>query len=203
MGLFDELSKAASPHVSTLNETLNLHGFLLHDRLREIEDRISTLGRPDIGDHYFRRSIVGKLPIGETELFEVPMNQYMPLQYMTVNGLTLKSPAFTITADRVMVLAVAKEGVGQETPGGDIVFLPSETVSINMAEAGNVEITLGFIRVPIVKQSVPVQYGRSEELLAGSNTHDPKRDVITTSDKPWEETPPETVDSGGRPVITR
>lgn len=203
MGLFDDLSKALSPHANKLNETIGFHGWLLHERLQRIEEGIGTLGRPDIGDQWFKRVIKAKLPAGETELFTVDLNEINPVQFMTVNGLTLKSPAFTIQAGGAMVLAAAKEGVGQETIGGDIVFLPGERVSIIMAEEGNVEITLGMTRVLTDRQTVPIDYGRSEELLAGRNTHDPKRDVITTSTHPWEATPAETVDASGRPVITR
>lgn len=202
MGLFDELTRATAPHVEKLNETFNFHGFLLHNRLQAIEERLSTLGRPDIGDFYFRRTIIGKFK-GENELFTVKNNEFLPIQFITVNGLTLKSPAFTITANNTMILAVAKEGVGQETIGGDIVLLPGEVIELVMSAEGEVEITLGMIRVPIVKQDKPMQYGRSEELLAGRNTHDPNRDVIASKTGEWTETPAETVDSGGRPVITR
>lgn len=201
--LFDELSESLNPHVQKMHEMFNFHGFLLQERLARIENAIGTQGRPDIGDLWFKQVIKGKLALGETEFFTVDLNEYNAVQYITINGLTAKSPAFTITAGGAMVLAFAKEGVGQETIGGDIMFLPGERISIVTAEAGTFEITLGLTRIMIDKQGNVVQYGRSEELLATRNTHDPNRDVIMSRTGLWTEDPSEVEDTGGRPVITR
>ncbi len=203
MGLFDELSRSLAPHSNRLNDTINTHGQLLHYRLAQIEKGISSLGRPDTGDNYFRIAVNKKFAIGETELFVVGMNEFYPVQFITVNTGTKKTPAFTINANAIAVLAVGKEGTGTETIGGDVVLLPGERVTIDMEAEGEVELTLGMIRIRTDPTGRAVNYGHSEELLVGRNTHDPARDVIKTSTTPYESTPPETIDAGGSPVITR
>lgn len=203
MGFLDELSRVTGPFVDKVNDTLNYHGFLLHSRLERIEAGIGTLGRPDVGDLWAKVPINKKFPAGESELFSADLNEIIPIQFITINGLALKTPAFKIVAGGAMVLAFAKEGVGQETIGGDIVILPGERVSIIMAEEGTVEATLGITRVQIAKHNKAMQYGLSEELLAANNTHDPNRDVIMSPNGEWAPEPPETIDSGGRPPIVR
>lgn len=203
MGVIEDLGNTLTPHVEKVNTTLNIHGWLLQERLQRLEDRISDLGRPSTGDFYFRRTIQGKFIEGTTELFTTDVNEFLAVQFVTINGLTLKTPAFKINAGGVMILAYAKEGIGTETPGGDVMILPGEKVDIVMSAEGSVEGTLGMTRFFKCKQENAMDYGLSEELLSASNTHDPARDVIMSKNGEWTPTPGEVVDSGGRPPIIR
>ena len=203
MGFIDDLGKSLSPAAEKLNTTLNMHGWLLQERLQRLENRISDLGRPDVGDFYFRRSIQGTFPEGETELFTADVGEFLAVQFVTINGLTLATPAFRIMAGGVMILAFAKEGIGSEEPGGDIMIMPGEKVTINMSAAGKVEATLGMTRILKNREEVPFQTGPSEELLSSTNVHEVGRDVIASEDGQWESTPSEIVNTGGRPPILR
>ncbi len=83
---------------------------------------------------------------GVKELGVVPVNQKWSLQSVVTNGVANSSPAFAIYINEYLLVAVAKEGVGQETFDGNMAALPGETIFLVLSGKGKYEITLTFIR---------------------------------------------------------
>lgn len=149
MGIIDEMSKQLSPHTERI-------AGVLHNGLSRMEARISDLGKPDTGDQFFHISRKAKIPVGQQPL-RVQIGgggrsgpspgEIWLLQCMCTNGATLKSPAWTLrTNTGRLIAAVIKEGIGMETPGGDIPILFGEELIFEPAEEGEFDFTITFKR---------------------------------------------------------
>lgn len=192
MKFAEQFAEALTPHSTRLNQTIAAAATAVHSKLSNIEKAASDLQRADFGDKHFRIRLSGKLK-GENELAEVPINEIWSVQWIAINGVKNKTPAFSLKADSVLFFAALKEGTGLETVGGDIVLLPGEAINLTMEEEGTIEGTIDIIRRKVPVEPVRQQTGPSREQLETVNVHDPRRDIITNPNGIFAETPPETV----------
>lgn len=178
MGLIEQLSQALEPHSKRLNDTLHLQGALLHQRLAGIERNVSDLGRPDVGDKWYRIVIKGKLQPGRLELGEVPMNEEWMLQSIVTDGITQKTPNFIVEANNALIFASPAEFNDSRNFGGNVAFLPGEVIYITPRIEGLFYVTINLTRrrMPIASKETQLGYGADK--TQAINTHDPARDVI-------------------------
>lgn len=205
MGLWDEVSKALTPHANSLNETLHLQGALLHTRLGAIEQHLSDLARPDVGDLWAdlgsNKALEALTPV---EIGVVQMNEILAVQSIAATGAaTVKR--VNVRANRRLraSLPISETAPGLTTPGGDLVFLPGEIITVEGEGAGQVEITVTCIRRGLPVRPAPANTGVSGEFLAPSNTHDLARDLIASRTGQYVEIPGEVIDTGGNPPVTK
>lgn len=198
--MFEQLTKALDPHAARLNETLAMQGAILHQRLFKIEDLLSDLARPDVGDLYLDLGFNGGIgAFAPKELATVPMNEYWSVQSWSALAPSAVERIIVRANKRLrLVFAVTTTLPITVSPGGDIVFLPGEVITIEGEKEGNVESSIQITRNKLPGKKIPVQMGRDNELLAPSNTHDPARDVIRARiPAGYTEVPPEVIDSSG------
>jgi hypothetical protein len=194
MGNFLEgLGKQLEPHAAKLNNTIAATGVMLHHRMELIEQHLSDLKRPDVGDHFFRIRITGTFKAERTTLAEVPINEYWPVQYFATAGTREKTPAFTIEFNDILMLAFNKEGTGAESPGGDLVALPGEKIELVPEAEGKFEATLIVVRVRIPTNKIVPVAGLTKGRLITSNTHEPDRDLIGSATGIYTENSQETL----------
>lgn len=130
---------------------------------------------------WHRICIKGELE-GTRELGVVPVNQKWSLQSVVTNGVVNKSPAFTVLINEYILVAVDKEGVGQETFDGNMAALPGETIFLVLSGKGKYEITLTFIREK--RGNATPRYVRSGRSMppdvSRESTDEPARAMGTT-----------------------
>ncbi len=194
MAIFDELGKVLSPHARKLNETIAVQGQLIHNKLSRIESAVSDLGRADFGDKWNRIRINIK-PAGE-ELIEigvVPLNEVWLIQYIVVDGVQSKNPAFVLEAGSSMIAVIGKEENANIKTAGDAVALPGEKLVILARAAGTISGSVNVIRklTPDLAARDRAFDSRSEELEQTETTHNPDRDLITSATGQYKEKPAE------------
>ena|SRR5271165_200912 len=196
MGFIDEVNKQLTPHATKLNTTIASASAFLHSKLDSIEQAIRESASADWNDHWFRISVKRKLKAEPIELAEVPINEIWAVYSIVTDGIQEKSPAFVVTADGPLIFSVIKEGIGGETPGGDIVILPGESLIIIPREEGNFSFTITVIRRQIPTRAITPATGRNVPAVEPINVHDPERDIITSKTGIYGELPgkPELVD---------
>ena len=96
-------------------------------------------------EFWHRICIKGELE-GTRELGVVPVNQKWSFQSIATNGVENKSPAFKLLVNEYLLVAVDKEGVGQESFDGNMAALPGEVLFLVLSGKGKYEITITFIR---------------------------------------------------------
>jgi hypothetical protein len=181
MGLFDELSKALTPHSKRLNENIGFQGALLHRKLHAIEHAVHDLGRGDIGDHWQRFVIKRKFGANEqVEVMLCPINEIFLIQAISSDGVQEKSPAYVLEANGVLLESVIKEGLGFEGIGGNQVVLPGETLTITARAEGNINCVVTVIRRPYPGIKITTEFGRDSDQYSHRNVHETARDVIAS-----------------------
>lgn len=205
MGIWDEISKAVEPHSARLNDTLHLQGALLHTRLGAIEQHLSDLARPDVGDLWadlgVNKAVLAGTPV---EIGVVQMNEILAVQAIAVTGnATVKRVNVRANSRLRASVPVSETAPGFLSPGGDLVFLPGEIITIEGEGAGQLEATVTCIRRGLPVRPAPANTGVSGEFLAPSNTHDLARDLILSRTGQYSEIAGEVLDTGGNPPITR
>src|SRR6266568_3541975 len=129
MGIIEDLGSILDPVAAKLNQTIASTGVFLHSKLDSIEEAIRQSSAADWQDNWFRINIRRKLKVEQIELAEVPANEIWIVQYIISSGIE-KSAEAVIEASGSPVFAIAKESNINFFPGGDIVFLPGETITI-------------------------------------------------------------------------
>lgn len=195
MSVWDQIQQSLAPHADRLNTTIASGAFLLHNRLERIEEAVSDMGRPDVGDRWVRLAFKREFKENEKfELAEIPPNEIWLPQSLVTDGVQNKSPAYIICGDEETKLyfSVIKEGIGTETTGGDMVFLTGETIFIIPRATGTIGFTMHLIRrrIPVIPKIRQAAAG--DPLLQGRNTHEVQRDLVASANGQWTESPRET-----------
>ncbi len=190
MGIIEDLGSILDPVAAKLNQTIASNGVFLHSKLDSIEEAIRQSSAADWQDNWFRINIRRKLKVEQIELAEVPANEIWIVQYIISSGIE-KSAEAVIEASGSPVFAIAKESNINFFPGGDIVFLPGETITIRPTSESGWNLSIGVIRRKIPARPLP-QQSRENAHVQGRNLHDPERDVITSKTGVYVDTPRET-----------
>jgi hypothetical protein len=203
MGLFEDMSKALNPHAEKLNNTIHLQGALLHTRLGGIEKALSDMARPDIGDLWADLGMNGVLAAKTPkEIGVVQLNEVLMVQaFAAIGAAAVKRVILRANGRLRASLPVLEASPGLVTPGGDIVFLAGEIITIEAEAEGQVEVTVTCVRRGLQVRPVAANTGVSGERDASMNTHDPARDIIASRTGGYSELPPEVRDTGGSPPL--
>ncbi len=203
MGVYDGITEALSPHAKLLGDRVSIHGGLIHQKLTDIENRISDLGKVDWGDRPFKIIQNGKLKSGITQLAQVPMNEIWPIQFLTV-GQATANPELLFEAGGILMFAAKKNTLVNEKFGGDIAFLSGEVITVNNTEAeGEPRFTLIVNRILIPSKPDAYESGPANEGITPINTHEQPRDVIGSPTGQWRENPPEVVPMDAIPDVVQ
>ncbi len=199
MAIFAELGKVLAPHADKLNKTIAIQGQLLHNKLSRIEAAVSDLGRADFGDKWIRLRINSK-PAGEEqlEIAVVPQNEVWLIQYIVVDGVTSKNPAFIIEAGNSIIAVIGKEEIANLKTAGDAVALPGEKLVIFARAAGTISGSINIIRrvIPTLQARDTAYDVRDSEYEQTESTHNPNRDLIESATGQYEEKPGELNQQG-------
>jgi hypothetical protein len=205
MGIFEDMSKALSPHADRLNGTIHLQGALLHTRLGGIERALSDLGRPDVGDLWVDLGVNATVAaLAPKELITIQMNEALQVQSIVAQFPGSKEQqVINIRANRRLRAALQGEKTASFFPGGNISFLPGEAITIESLNEAAIEVTITCIRRGLQVRPAPANTGVSGERDASLNTHDPARDIIQSRTGEYQELASEVRDTGGSPPLTR
>lgn len=174
MSLIEDASRALAPHTRHLSDAIGSRLEEVVTNLREIRQQ-SDLGRPDTGDvfkHFIvRREIAGPFNGPLNLATNVPNDDPGPalgedwmIQSICVNGVPNLTPAFTIrTNTGRLIFSVLKEGMGCETPGGDIVLKQGENLVLEAPTTGVYDFTLTVLMRKYRRQRPDAGYGTSNE----------------------------------------
>jgi hypothetical protein len=165
MGILDDLSAKLWPHTAALTDTIERH--------REALERTSDIQKPDVEDKFHHIIRKGKFKgeatrlaqdVREQESAGPTLGEMWLFQSICVNGLPNASPTFTIrTNTGRLIVAVVKEGMGMETPGGDVAILVGEELIFEPSAEGTYDFTLTFRRIFLPRQRPDAGYGQSGE----------------------------------------
>jgi hypothetical protein len=199
VAIFDELGRILAPHAEKLNKTIAIQGQLIHSRLAKIEASVSDLGRADFGDKWNRLRLNLK-PAGEEqiEIAVVPQNEVWLIQYIVVDGVTSKNPAFIIEAGNSIIAVIGKEEIANLKTAGDAVALPGEKLVVFARAAGTISGSINIIRklTPVITANSFAQSGRDSEFEQTESTHNPERDLVESATGQYEEKPAELNQQG-------
>ena len=194
MGMFDEIGRVLAPHADKLGKTIAVQGQLIHNKLARIELAVSDLGRADFGDKWLRLRINQKAAGEESiEIGVVPQNEVWLIQYVVVDGVTSKNPAFLLEAGNSIIVVVGKEENANIKTSGDAVALPGEKLVILARAAGTISASVNIIRkvAPVITDRDAMFDSREGHKEQTESTHDPDRDLITSATGQYEEKPAE------------
>jgi len=165
VGILDDLSAKLWPHTAAVTTALAEH--------KDMLERIGDVSKPDVGDkfhHVIRRgkfaatAIRLSQDVREQEPAGPTLGEMWLFQSICLNGVANKTPEFQIrTNTGRLIFAAAKEGVGMETPGGDIAILIGEELIFEPSVEGVYDFTLTFRRVFLPRIQPDAGYGQSNE----------------------------------------
>lgn len=202
--MWDDVGKVLAPHSERLNQTLNLQGALLHQRLASIEAHVSDLARPDVGDTWRDLGFNGLTGgvFQPKDLEQVPMNEIWMVQAASVLGAAAVAKV-VVRANKKLRIVMPVSATLPTTfgAGGNVVFLPGEVITVEGEAEGQAEISITVIRRKLPVTKMPAQMGKSGDVLGSQNTHDPARDVITSRTGGYTEVAPEVQNQDGLPSL--
>jgi hypothetical protein len=177
LGIIDDIGRMMAPHTAALVQK----GDDLESRMCEIEQRISDLARPDVGDIFLRIIRKGKFPVEKIRLGQPKSGEYWMVQMFTTNGIASESPPFTVrTSGGALIIAALARGTGQEPVNGDVAILPGEELWFEPAEEGVFDFTMHLIRrkIPQHHPNAGAGVGQGDDtILAGRGMYESNRYV--------------------------